>query len=50
MGTHIVNIGGHLLKKRIRNGKVISEEVHKSDAPKIDDHHDSGAVDLEAIK
>jgi hypothetical protein len=29
MGTHIVNIGGHLLKKRIKNGKVISEEVHK---------------------
>lgn len=28
MGTHIVNVGGQLLKKRIQNGEVVSEEVN----------------------
>ena len=27
MGTHIVNVEGKLLKRRIRDGKVLSEEV-----------------------
>lgn len=28
MGTHFMNVEGKLIKKRIVNGKVISEEVH----------------------
>ena len=30
MGSHVVNVEGRLIKKRIKNGKIISEEVHSN--------------------
>jgi len=31
MGTHIINIGDKLFKKRIKDGRVISEEAFKQE-------------------
>lgn len=31
MGTHTVNVGGQLFKKRLRDGIVIGESIHQSD-------------------
>jgi hypothetical protein len=42
MGTHTLNIEGKLIKKRIVDGKIISEEVHSNEEHDHDhDHNDS---------
>lgn len=48
MGTHTVNVGGQLYKKRTRDGIVIGESIHQSE-----DHHDDHShphVDLNRIQ
>jgi hypothetical protein len=57
MGTHIVNVGGQLFKKRIREGRVLSEEVHtystNAQIHQQSEHHDDhqhNQVDMARLK
>ncbi|KAM3127184.1 hypothetical protein pb186bvf_020703 [Paramecium bursaria] len=44
MGTHIVNVEGKLLKRRIKDKQVLSEEFHSND-----DHHGHTSVDFKRL-
>ena len=52
MGTHIVNVEGKLLKRRIKDKQVLSEEVIfliKYQFHSNDDHHGHTSVDFKRL-
>ncbi|CAD8177444.1 unnamed protein product [Paramecium pentaurelia] len=48
MGSHVVNVEGRLIKKRIKNGQIISEEVHSNHEGH--DHHGQQSIDFVRIE